>query len=364
MTFTKKVDESTLEIDLSVTKIADVLQYCKPKEQFVLIKKFGLSNNKEIPLQQIGNEFGMTRERIRQIENQGLMRFRRLVVNNDKYLNIIQIAKDVLDQNGWLLSWSKLISKLIDKKISDLSPQELKVVLLSDFDIVSLTRNKYLEKCFYLDPIYETALTDMAKYIQDHFAKHSNKEQDMYNFIDQVKSIYESKYPNIIYFSNSQFYTNLFEVIRDISIFDGKIWSSKCPVVNPKTIKAKILYVFSVVNKPLHYNEVANKVMEYFPNKVIKISTVHNEMVKSRDEFVNIWLGIYVPKTRWYLGWQVKDILIRVIKKAGRPMAIKELTQHVLKEKMVSPNTISLNLHKHKDLFLKNSEGQYYLAKK
>lgn len=121
------------------------------------------------------------------------------------------------------MSWNKLISKLIEKKISDLSSQELKVVLLSDFDIVSLTRNKYLEKCFYLDPIYETALTDMAKYIQGHFSKDNTKSEDLYGFIDKVKSIYESKYPNINYFSNNEFYTNLFEVIRNISTFDGKI---------------------------------------------------------------------------------------------------------------------------------------------
>lgn len=40
MTFTKKVDDTTIVVDLSVTKLADVMQYCKPKEQFVLIKKF------------------------------------------------------------------------------------------------------------------------------------------------------------------------------------------------------------------------------------------------------------------------------------------------------------------------------------
>ncbi|MBP7007867.1 hypothetical protein KBB05_04040 [Patescibacteria group bacterium] len=76
------------------------MQYCKPKEQFVLIKKFGLGDGKEVPLQQIGNEFGMTRERIRQIENQALMRFRRLIINNDKYLKVIEVAKEILDLNG------------------------------------------------------------------------------------------------------------------------------------------------------------------------------------------------------------------------------------------------------------------------
>lgn len=34
-----------------------------------------------------------------------------------------------------------------------------------------------------------------------------------------------------------------------------------------------------------------------------------------------------------------------------RPMTIKEISKEVLKEKMISPNTIVLTLQKHKDLF-------------
>lgn len=42
-------------------------------------------------------------------------------------------------------------------------------------------------------------------------------------------------------------------------------------------------------------------------------------------------------------------------------MSIKELTQHVSKEKMCSPNTILLNLHKYKDSFNKTADGLYSL---
>jgi len=42
----------------------------------------------------------LTRERVRQIENQGLMRFRRLIIGNEKYLKVIEEAKKILDANG------------------------------------------------------------------------------------------------------------------------------------------------------------------------------------------------------------------------------------------------------------------------
>jgi DNA-directed RNA polymerase sigma subunit (sigma70/sigma32) len=39
----------------------------------------------------------LTRERIRQIETQALMRFRRLIVGNDIYMEVLNEAKKILD---------------------------------------------------------------------------------------------------------------------------------------------------------------------------------------------------------------------------------------------------------------------------
>jgi len=47
----------------------------------------------------------------------------------------------------------------------------------------------------------------------------------------------------------------------------------------------------------------------------------------------------------------VKDILVRIFEASGRPMNVKELCKEMLKEKMVSPNTVMLNLQKYKDMF-------------
>ena len=43
--------------------------------------------------------------------------------------------------------------------------------------------------------------------------------------------------------------------------------------------------------------------------------------------------------------------MIRIFEKNDRPMTVKELCKEVLKEKMVSPNTVMLNLQKYKDTF-------------
>lgn len=57
----------------------------------------------------------------------------------------------------------------------------------------------------------------------------------------------------------------------------------------------------------------------------------------------------------------MKDIIIRIFNKYKRPMSVKEISKELLKEKMVSPNTVLLNLQKFKDEFRRVDKGVYEL---
>ncbi len=361
MTFAAKIDDNKLNVDLSCTNLEDILKYCKAKEQLILIKKFGLQTGKEMPLQQIWAEFGMTRERARQIEKQALMRFRRLFVGNEKYLKVISEAEKILIWNGWIMAEDELVGKLVAKAIFKFSWQELKLILMSDYNLTHLRRNKILNKSFYVDTLYEDLLTQIALYTIKHFEK-TNVYESIYDFIDELKKEFGKKNSAITYLQENQFYLNLLKVIKNISLFDGKLWLSTFTSVNPKTIKSKLLYVFRVHGKPLHYQEAANMVGEFFTNKPVKMTTVHNELVKSNDDFVNVWLWLYSLKERWVIWWTVLEILTRILKKADRPMTTKDIMQHILREKMIAPNTVLLNLHKNKNIFIKNEKWMYSLA--
>jgi len=167
----------------------------------------------------------------------------------------------------------------------------------------------------------------------------------------------------IFYLNNKSFYLNFFKAIRGIVIFDWKIWLEEFEEINPKTIKQKLLYVLKRVNKPMHYEELANKLMEWFPDKMVKVNTVHNELVKNNDIFVNMWVGIYWLKS-WGIQWgTVKDIIKRILEKSDRPLTVKEIIKEVLREKMVSANTISMVLQKNPDVFKRVEKWVYTLNK-
>ena len=56
--------------------ITDVLGTLSPREQKVLELRFGLKDGRTRTLEEVGKEFGVTRERIRQIEAKALRKLR------------------------------------------------------------------------------------------------------------------------------------------------------------------------------------------------------------------------------------------------------------------------------------------------
>ncbi|MDR0607667.1 MAG: hypothetical protein LBG52_04930 [Candidatus Peribacteria bacterium] len=363
MNFNVKLDDRKLKVDVEGTALKDILIYCKPKERLVLMKKFGLGGEKGIPLQRIGVEYSLTRERIRQIESQALMRFRRLIVGNDTYMTVLTEAKKILEAHGGVSAEDTLVAKLVNRNLFKFNKSELKLILISDFDVTYLKRNRFLHKAFYIEPIYEDLLTKMVLYINDYFSQR-RKSQDVYEFIAVLKDAFLKEYKEVSYLKNDLFYMNFFSIIRGICVFDGKIGFDSFADVNPKTMKLKIYYTMRRLNKPVHFQELPAKILEWFPEKNVKINTIHNELVKNNDIFVNLGLGRYGLKEWGYEGGQVKEILERIFKRNERPMAVKELCKEVLKEKMVSPNTVMLNLQKFKELFERVDKGIYQLKKK
>jgi RNA polymerase primary sigma factor len=76
-----EVEETTPFDDIAnralADQVRDVLHTLKPIEADVLRRRFGLDNEREVTLQEIATEYGLSRERIRQIQEKALSKVRR-----------------------------------------------------------------------------------------------------------------------------------------------------------------------------------------------------------------------------------------------------------------------------------------------
>ncbi len=57
-------------------RLEESLSTLRPREARILRMRFGLLNGRSYTLEEVGKKFGLTRERIRQIEGQALRRLR------------------------------------------------------------------------------------------------------------------------------------------------------------------------------------------------------------------------------------------------------------------------------------------------
>ena len=85
--------------------------------------------------------------------------------------------------------------------------------------------------------------------------------------------------------------------------------------------------------------------------------TVHNELIKD-PRFVLVGRGLYALKEWGYEEGQVKDVILKILKEARKPLPKEEILAGVLKQRMVKENTVLLNLN-NKKYFLKTPEGKY-----
>lgn len=89
------IDESSIAPDTKVTQdnlfseMRGVLAQLSTKEKDVLIMRFGLDDDgKKKTLEEIGSRYGVSRERIRQIENRAISKLKKLVKNNKEVRGI------------------------------------------------------------------------------------------------------------------------------------------------------------------------------------------------------------------------------------------------------------------------------------
>ena len=317
----------------------------------VVANRFGLTDDAEQKtLEAIGKKYGITRERVRQIENAALSIIRKSDAFKGEQETFGEL-KNIIQSLGSFISEEDLLNNLSKDKCTQ---NHLHFYLVLGDEFKSHKEDEDFKTRWSVDD----SITESIHFaLKNLYANLSDEdivpEAEMVSrFLDEIKGVSE-KYKNE---EIARRWLSISKVISKNPL--GEWGKSTSPNVKTRGIKDYSFLVMRRHGSPMHFREVAKAIYETFGKKT-HVATCHNELIKD-SRFVLVGRGLYALKEWGYSEGVVKDVIRTILKKEG-PLSKEDIVDRVMKERYLKKNTILVNLQNTK-YFKKNKNGLYVAA--
>jgi hypothetical protein len=332
--------QATTSLDLEKI-IEDLFMVLSTKEIEVITKRFSLDNKPRLTLEKIGQKFGVTRERIRQIEKIALTKLRRTSANT-KLKVIADLALQILNKHGGIYIEEAIVAQILEtiESKNETDGNITKLVLIIHPEIEKVNKSDTIFPYYHLKSISSTEIVKVTKKATQVL----KKKGDILN---------ESKLLSELSMAlNDEMNTFTAEFIQSSIMTDKNLkkietgWGLMTwRHVNPKSIRDKAYIILKKNEKPMHFGEIAKAIESAkFDHKSVTVQAVHNELIRY-EQFVLVGRGLYGLKEWGYKEGTVADIIEDLLDKKS-PLTKQEITSGVLEQRHVKKGTISLNLQK------------------
>ena len=340
---------------MNLQKMAsDLLSRLSTRQKDVLTKRFGLKNGQRKTLEAIGDEYGITRERVRQIENDAKAGI--LKSDQAKALEpFFQVFADYFNSYGG----ARAENILFTRDVKDFFPGNVdtNVAAAHLHFLLSLgaqfTRHSETDAFHPAWAVKNTRVED-AKAALQQLIRRLEEKKELVKKETLLKWLSE--------FSGGQDYKILesyLAMVKNVTANAyGEYGLTHWPEVRTRGVRDKAYLALKKVGKPMHFREIVAEINKAFgPKKPVHTQTVHNELIKD-DKFVLVGRGTYALADWGYQPGRVSEVLARVLKGSSQPMTREEIIAAVCKERNVKPNTVLLNLQ-NKRYFAKMGDGRF-----
>ncbi|MFH1393019.1 MAG: sigma factor-like helix-turn-helix DNA-binding protein [Patescibacteria group bacterium] len=335
--------------------VDELVKILNPRTREVIEKRFGLRSVSCQTLEAIGQNLGITRERVRQIEALGLERLANKNVLEPMKPIFAVIEKHLADYGGVRRkdSFSKELSEVLSLKEKN------------NENLITFALTLGKEKFAYFK---ETSSRRNA------WALNNAAYNSAINLVDALKKkLAEQNSPisKEMILKTANFINNglgdkaLFsyiELCKEISQNPFGEWGLiHSPEVSPKGVKDKAYLIFKKEQKPLHFTQVANLInqVSFDGGRSAHSQTVHNELIKD-PRFVLVGRGTYALSDWGYEPGTVCDVLVSALKNTENGLTKEEIIKIVKAKRLVKDNTIILNLQ-NKKVFKKIDNERFIL---
>ena len=318
----------------------------------MLSSRYGLNDEKRMTLEAIGEQYGITRERVRQIENHALSAIRRSDIFGREARTFDELAETVHELGG-ILSEEELLSLLA--RTQELRNHIHILLVLGDAFTKHKDDGDFYHRWHVHQPLAENVETALRTLVE------KLSEDDLIPDAEMV-----AKFRDLIRKDMPERYKNDEEILRrwlGLSKRIGRNPLGEWGIASSPNVRVKGMrdYAYLAIRRhgsPMHFTEVARAISKLFGHKAHE-ATCHNELIKD-NRFVLVGRGLYALSEWGYAGGVVKDVIRAILEKHG-PLTRREIIEKVLKERYVKENTVVVNLENAKH-FKRNGEGKYLLV--
>lgn len=340
----------TTTIENFSKQIENFLLLLTQKERFVVERRFNLDQKSKATLEEIGQQFAVTRERIRQIEKNALSKLKRNL-ENCPLVDVANVAYSIINEAGGVMKEEMLIAKVLTVN-SIYSVEAMQLIFTIDKRFTRIPNTVAFHPYLTLNQFPQAGIENLCRKVTDILAKSKNAAD--------LESVYSSVSDKAGFELSSNLFKSILYIDKKIKVLDsGSVGLVDWRHINPRTLRDKIFYVLRQNKESMHFVDIANKIIEYkFDKKKINLQAVHNELIRHQD-FVLIGRGIYGLSEWGYKTGTVAEVISSILK-GKDSMSQDEIVDAVLKQRKVKPITVILSL-KNKENFIRVGRKQYAL---
>jgi hypothetical protein len=322
------------------------------RSRTVLEARFGLGTSAErVTLEAIGKRYGITRERVRQIENHALTSLKKSPAFGQAEDAFHELER-IIDSLGGIVCEDDLLNFITKDK----SMQNHIYFLLVLGDPFKFRKeDDEVQRCWYVDPQLANQVEDALKRLYSNLADEDLiPEGEMIDrFLKELQNINDKH-------RNDEVMRRWLRISKSIGKNPLGEWGpSSSPNVKTKGVRDFAYLAVKRHGSPLHFREVSSLIEKMF-GRAAHVATTHNELIKD-PRFVLVGRGMYALREWGYTTGVVRDVIREALRKQG-PMTRDQIIKEVLKERHVKPGTIVVNLQNQK-YFKRGKDGKFTLVK-
>ncbi|MDA1169107.1 MAG: sigma factor-like helix-turn-helix DNA-binding protein [bacterium] len=328
------------------------LQALDARSRDIVVRRFGIGKEEKETLESIGKEYGITRERVRQIEANAK---KELTGMRDLFTSIESLLLHVFQEHGGLLAEHHAVDVINEKTGADVSSHTLHFYLT----IIPHFTPTQPNNLFIAHWKHEESLHDQIDAIV-LMAMEILKEKNAPIPLDDLISAISKQLTNSVPNTYIRAALRASKHISRTAFGDWGLigWAE----TTPRGVGDKAFAVLRRNGEPAHFRTITKMINDAaFDQKKANPQTVHNELIKD-NRFVLVGRGLYGLKEWGYVAGTVADVLESILAKSTSPISKQDLVDEVLKQRMVKKNTILLSLQ-NTSRFTKSEKDLYSLKK-